>query len=450
MLPLGICPVSLRRLASLAWPVIGLNVLQVLTLAVDTAMLGRVADAATALTGLGFATQLVWLLMTAVFGLSIGAVAFVSRAHGRDDADRVSNIVGQTLVLTVGLGIVTATLGNALATPLLGLLGASGSDLDAGLAYLRPLLTGAALNYVAIMLGAMLRGVGNTRLALGVAIVANATNITANYGLILGNYGLPALGIEGAAYGTLLSQAVQCGLLLGWIGSGRVAGLSLPGRWPGLNMASELVRVGWPAAVDMVILNAGFLTIIGLLGRIDPVAVAAHGIGLRIQALAFVPGMAISQATGALIGQSLGAADAEEAWRILRSAMSLCFGIMASLGLLIVLGRTPILALFDVLPGTPIYGYAQQWILLLGAVMPLAGLYISCVGTFQGAGATRTSLRINAVATLAVQVPLSIGLGALFGTIGVWGGFPLSFVVKALWGGLEIRRGGWVKLGARA
>lgn len=450
VLPLGICPVSLRRLVALAWPVIGLNVLQVLALAVDTAMLGRLPDGGTALTGLGFAVQLTWLLMVAMIGLAVGAVAFVARAYGAEEHERVSTIVGQALVLTVALGLLTAVLGNLVAAPLLQLLGATATDLDAGLAYLRPLLACAALNYVGIMLASLLRGVGNTRLALGVALVANGVNIVANYGLILGNFGLPALGIRGAAYGTVLSHAVTCVLLLGWIGSGRVPGMHLPRRWPGLDLAPELLRVGWPAAVDVLVLNAGFLTIIGLLGRIDPLAVAAHGIGLRIQALAFVPGMAISRATGALIGQSLGAENREEAWRILRSSVALCFVVMGGMGTLIVLARDPILLLFDVHPGTPLAGYANEWILLLGACMPFVGLYIPCAGTFQGAGATRTSLRINAVATLLVQIPLSVVLGMSMGTFGVWLGFPLSFVVKVLWGAAEIRRGAWARLGARA
>ncbi|MFT4622936.1 MAG: putative MATE family efflux protein [Myxococcota bacterium] len=451
LLPLGICPTSLRRLVSLAAPVVGLNVLTVLSLAVDTAMLGRLPDAATALTGMGFAAQIVFLLMTAVIGLTVGSVAFVARAHGTGEHDRVTVLVGQACLLAVGLGLVAAVVGNVLAQPLLVGLGAGPADLDAGLAYLRPMLAGASLNYLGIMLGAVLRGVGNTRLAFGVAVAANAVNFIANYTLILGNFGFPALGIQGAAFGTLISQAVTCVLLVGFVGTGRVHGINLPRRWPGVHFAPDLARVGWPAALDMLILNAGFLTIIGLLGRIDPLAVAAHGIGIRIQALAFVPGMAISQATGALVGQSLGRADVDEAWRILRSSVALCFVVMTTLGILIMLGRTSILMLFDVQPGTELGDYAEQWILLLGTCMPFVGAYIACVGTFQGSGATRTSLRINAAATLLAQIPLSwfLGITLGLGTFGVWVAFPLSFVVKLIWGGIEVRRGAWATVGAR-
>ena len=72
----------LRRLWSLAGPVIGLNTLNVLALAVDTAMCGRLPDADSALAALAFATQIVFLLMVAMIGLTVGAVATLARAHG--------------------------------------------------------------------------------------------------------------------------------------------------------------------------------------------------------------------------------------------------------------------------------------------------------------------------------------------------------------------------------
>lgn len=451
LLPLGICPVSLRRLVDLAWPVVGLNVLNVLALAVDTAMLGRVPDSEAALTGLGFGVQVIFLAMVAMIGLTVGAVAMVSRAHGARDPARVERVFGQAMLLAVGLGLGVAVGGNLLAPALLDLLGADAVGRQAGLDYLRPLLAGSSFTYLSLMLAAVLRGVGNTRLALWAALASNALNFLANYGLILGNFGLPALGIRGAALGTVCAQVLSCALLLGFVHRGAVPLLRLPRRWPGLDQAPALVRIGMPAALDMLVLNAGFLTIVGLLGRLDPLAVAAHGVGLRIQALAFVPGMAISQATGALVGQALGAGDAEEARRVVRSSVALCFGVMSTLGLAIVLAIDPLLWAFSVDPAGTLGSHARTWMTLLGICMPIVGVYIAYVGTFQGAGATRLSLRINSVATLVVQIPLSwvFGFPLGLGVFGVWLAFPLSFVVKGLWGVVAYRQGSWARLGAR-
>jgi multidrug resistance protein, MATE family len=443
-------PIS-RRLVDLAAPIVGLNVLNVLALAVDTAMVGRTPAAEIALTGMGFATQLVFLLMVAMLGLTVGNVALVARAHGAGQHERVRHILGQSTQLTLVLGLLAATLGNLVAPAILRLMGAEGAALDAALDYLRPLLTGSVFYYLTILYGASLRGVGNTRLAFVVAALANVVNVGLNWCLILGNLGAPALGIEGAGIGTVCAQLFSAVLLVGLISRGTVRGigLSLRPRAVDWELARTLVRIGAPAAADMVVLNASFLSILGMLGRIDPVSVAAHGIGLRIQALAFVPGMSISQATGAMVGNALGAGKVDEARAVVRSSLALCTATMVALAVGIVSLDAPIIRLFDVDPASALGMHTADWMLLLGVTMLPAGAYISFVGMFQGAGATRLSLGINVAATLAVQIPLSwvLGFPLGMGAFGVWLAFPIAFVVKAALGAVLWRRGSWAETG---
>ncbi len=450
-------PISQRsifsQLFSLAWPVVGLNVLTVLALAVDTAMVGRLPDAGVALTGLGFATQIVFLLMVAMIGVTVGSVAFVARAHGAGDPRRVAHVVSQSATVTVTLGVLTAVVGNLLASPLLRLLGADGADLAAGLSYLRPMLMFSAFYYLTILLAAVLRGVGNTLLPFVVSAFANLLNFLLNYGFILGHWGFPALGVQGAALGTGLSQVFSVICLWLVLDSGVEPALRLrllpvrvdPGH------VRDLLRIGAPAALDMVVLNAAFLSIVGMLGRVDPLAVAAHGMGLRIQALAFVPGMSISQAIGALVGQALGADDAGRARSVLRAGMAMSVVVMSSLAAIIVFGAHGIVGLFDVDPAGELGAYCLTWIRLLGSCMPVVGVYIALVGLFQGSGATRLSLSINALVTLVFQIPLSFVLGFPLGlgAFGIWVAFPLGFVGKAILGVFVYRRGSWARLGAR-
>lgn len=440
-------------LLRLALPVVGLNVLQVLSLAVDTAMVGRLPGADAALTGMGFATQLAFLLMVAMMGVTVGSVAFVARAHGAGDADRVDHVVAQSATVAVLLGLLVAVVGNALAVPLLRLLGADETGMAAGLSYLRPTLLFAAANYLNILLAAVLRGVGNTRLPFFVAIGSNALNVGLNWLLILGNLGMPALGLTGAAIGTGVSQLAAVVVLTVLLARGAEPALHVRPRLAPLDLAHvrDLLRIGAPAAADMLVLNAGFLTIVGLLGRLDPLAVAAHGLGLRVQALAFVPGMGISQAIGALVGQALGAEDVGRARAVLARGMGLCVAVMSGLGLLIIAGRARIVSVFDVDPTSALGGYAQEWMQLLGWGMPVFGVYIAIVGLLQGSGATRTSLRINLVMTLLLQVPLSwvLGFPAGWGTFGVWAALPLAFLGKAVWASGMVWEGSWAKTGGR-
>jgi Na+-driven multidrug efflux pump len=215
-------------------------------------------------------------------------------------------------------------------------------------------------------------------------------------------------------------------------------------------LARDLFRVGAPAALDMVILNVAFLSIVGMLARVAQVAVAAHGIGLRIQSLAFVPGLGVSQATGAMVGNALGAGDVPEAKEVVRAGVILSAAIMSVIGLTIIVGAQPIIAIFDVHSGTELGRYSLLWMRVLGWGMPVVGVHIALIGMLRGAGATNTSLLINVIGTLLIQVPLSWVLGFVvgWGAFGIWIALPISFVVRMGLGILAYRRGGWARAGA--
>ncbi len=439
-----------RRLIDLAAPIIGLNVLNVLALVVDTAMCGRLPDAEVALAALSFAVQVLFLMMVAMMGLTVGTVAMVARAHGAGDHERVEHVISQATVMTIVLGIGVAVIGNLFGPAMISALGASDAALDVAMDYLRPLLLWQTFNYLMILYGAILRGVGNTRLPFMIAVGSNILNVGLNYCLILGNFGLPQLGVLGAAIGTMAAQCFGTLGLMWAVHRGAIHHVALRApRRIDRPLIASLVRVGVPAAADMVILNAAFLSIIGMLGRIDEDAVAAHGVGLRIQALAFVPGMSISQATGAMVGNALGAGNVGLARAVLRSSVVLSTVVMTSLAVVIVAFVEPIVAIFDVKHGSDLWTYSIMWIELLGYGMPIVGVYIAFVGLLQGSGKTNVSLRINVIATLAFQIPLSYVLGFTFGlgAWGIWIAFPLAFVIKGSLGYLAYRRGDWAYVG---
>ncbi len=436
----------IRQLATLSWPIIGLNLMNVLALAVDTAFCGRLPDATTALTALGYSTQLLFLLLVGMMGLTVGTVAVVARAHGAKDRERVDHALQQGAQLSVLLGLLAAVVGNLIAAPFVRVLGGSEPVVECATAYLRPMLLATALPYLNILLGAVLRGVGNTRLAFQIALLINGLNALFNYVLVLGRFGAPSLGVEGAAYGTILAYAIGVAAMVIALRSGREPALTLHLRPVPLDrpMVGQLLRIGWPAAADMVLVNAAFLSIVGMLGSIDQIAVAAHGVGLRVQALAFVPGMAIAQATAALTGQALGARTPERVRLVARAGVLLCLSVMSVLALILFAFDAHILAIFEIDPAGPLGQYALMWMHELGAAMPVAGVHTALVGVLQGAGATMVPLRINILATT-LQVPASwlLGIWMGWGPFGVWMAFPLSFLLRTALSARAVARHKW-------
>jgi len=437
-------PVELFKLAA---PIIGVNVLNLLALTVDTAMCGHLDNGDDVLAALSFATQLIFLLMVGMMGLSIGTVATVARAYGAKDHDRVNHVLRQAFWLTLGIGAGVAVVGNLSARTLLELLGAKGVVVDIALDYLRPLLWGTVFNYLVILLAAVLRGVGNTRIAFVIALVTNGLNVVINSFLIHGNWGAPALGIFGAACGTVISQGVGTLTYIVVLKRGTLPGVELPLAPPKFDreIAQTLLRIGTPAALDMVVLNAALISMVAMLSRIDAMAVAGHGIGLRVQGLAFLPGLSIAQATGALVGQALGAQDDERLAQVVRTSKWMTSATMGGIGLIMFFFAGPLVGIFDVKPGTPLDAFAQTWMRLLSCGMPFVGYYFAIFGVLQGAGATKVSLRINTVTTLLAQIPLSalFGFALGWGAFGVWLAFPLSYLPKSALGWWTLKQGGW-------
>jgi putative MATE family efflux protein len=442
-----------RQLFSLAAPIIGINVLNVLMLAVDSALCGRLPESEAALKALGFAVQIIFLLMVAMLGLLVGTVALVARAYGGRDTARLNHLLVQSTLLTAIVGVIVGVLGAVFAGPILRGLGASSSVAELGVAYLRPLMIGTPFFYLTLLYTGVLRGVGNTKFPFTCALVANVVNAVLNYGLVLGNLGMPAMGVTGSAIGTVVAQFLNMAMLVWVLRRGSIADLRLPIRIARIDrsLAVELYRIGWPAAIDMLVLNAGFLTALGMLGRIDEDTVAAHGLGLRVQALAFVPGLSIAQATGALVGQALGAGDVPRAKQVVRASILLCFAIMCALALAIIATAQWLVAIFDVKAGSPIATFSIEWMRILGVAMLPASLQIALIGLLQGSGATRTSLRINVWTTLGIQVPLALVLAFPLGfeEAGVWWSFPLAFVAKAALCYGAYRSGTWAVTGVR-
>lgn len=400
---------------------------------------------------MGFAIQVVFLLMVAMLGLIVGTVALVARAYGGGDTQRLNHLLVQSTMLTAIVGVAVGAAGALTAERILEVLGAQPDVAALGAQYLRPLMIGTPFFYLGLLYAGVLRGVGNTRIPFICALGANVVNAVLNYGLILGNLGLPAMGVTGSAIGTVIAQALNTLALVWILRSGTIPNLKLPLHITRIDrgLAVELYRVGWPAALDMLILNAGFLTALGMLGRIDQVTVAAHGLGLRVQALAFVPGLGVGQATGAMVGQALGAGNVERAKQIANASLILCAAIMTALGLIFVVAAYPLAAIFDVVPGSSLEHYSVEWMRILGYTMLPASVNIALMGLLQGSGATKLSLRINFWSTLLVQVPLSYFLGFVldWGAAGVWLGFPIGATAKGIFNYAVFKQGKWAVTG---
>src|SRR5690606_11424149 len=112
---------------------------------------------------------------------------------------------------------------------------------------------------------------------------------------------------------------------------------------------------------------------------------------------AFVPGLGIAQAVGAIVGNALGAHDVDEARAATRAGVGLASGTMGAIGLALTLARELVAEAFELPPGSALRDYTLLWMLILGSSLPLVGVNVGLVGALRGAGATIASFAINVV-----------------------------------------------------
>jgi MATE family multidrug resistance protein len=416
-----------RRLATLAAPVVLTQVGTMLLGFVDLLMVGHLEGAA-GTRGLG-AVSLgrIWVMGTVIFGMGVvfGMDPVVSQARGARDPRRMGLGLQQGLVVA---GLVSLPLG-ALWLVTGPALRAMGQD---------PGLSALAHEYVLVQLPALplflwfmagrqwLQGRGLVLPAMWVILIANLLNVLANWVLVFGHWGFPALGVLGAGIATGLTQACMLLLLVVWGWLFRLQ----RGAWVGWSRRAleprgllEILRYGVPVALQLSLEMWAFQVATLMAGLLGELGLAAHTVVLNLASLSFMVPLGLSIATVTRVGNLIGAGNPAAAQRAAWVALGLGAATMACFSLLFVLGR-------HWLPTW--YTRQPDVIALAAATLPIAaafqlfdGVQVVGGGVLRGMGRTRPAALFNLVGYYVLAMPL-----------GWWLAFEVGLGLRGVWWGL--------------
>lgn len=308
-----------RRVLGLAVPIIGESMLQTLVSVVDTLIVGALG--ATALAGVGIASEIIFFMLSIISAVAVGGTVVVSRAIGARNQEEANYLARQTVTWGLVVAIPLSILGYALAPSLIGIFHATPEVAAEATVYLRITGGSMAIMLLTFVFGAILRGAGDSRTPLYASFVANIVNAVSTWVLVFGMFGLPRLEVAGSAWGSVLARAVGALILVWLLVSGRRV-ISIAGRagWrPTLDVARSLMQVGIPTAVERMVTNVGITTLVLIVAYIGTEALAAQQILFTAFSIALLPDMGFATAATALVGQSVGARSvhgAREATRI--------------------------------------------------------------------------------------------------------------------------------------
>lgn len=391
-----------RALLQLALPVLASQSLRLAFQWVDAVWVrGLGVEATAAVTTSVFVLWCVYALND-VFGA--GLSAYVSQLIGAGERARAGVAVGKALVASALLGVAAALSGLSAARPLFALMDPAGSVVEAGATYLRIVLFGAPFLLCATTCEIAMRACGDTR----TPFVVDAASISLNAVLaplfIYGWGPVPRLGVAGAAWATVISQAA----MFGWYALllvRRHPSLPLARRAPGLPVRiAGLARVGVPAALIGMLFSVVYVAFVRAASPLGGAAVAIIGVANRIEALQFILSMSVGLAGSSLLGQALGAGREQRALDVLHTAQRWALVLSSVLTFVLLVFPGALLTLFTRDPALLALGVPYLRVLSLAVVA--TGVEIATAESIMGSGHTREISVIYTVFSLA-RIPLA-------------------------------------------
>ena len=433
-----------RNIFRMVWPATAESVLQMLVGIVATAMVGRIGAEAVGAVGLSNrVTQIVWAIFAAI---GTGATVLVARSVGANDHAAAKRTAQQALVLALILVCVLTGLVVWQAEWLMvTLFNAKDGVLAQSFTYLGLVAFGMPFMAAMQVSGAILRGSGNTRTPMVIAFVVNVINVICNYALIYGRFGLPQLGIRGAAISAIIAQATGAMLAMYFL-TRPSTDFSFPvfSRYsPDKREVRRILSIGVPAAFEHIFWQAATIILMRLIVQFGTAELAAHQLGLTAESLSYMPSVGFGIAATAFVGQSLGANNQRQAERYVRELVKwsiILTTITASLLFFI-----PRIIMGLLTEDVAVITLGAKYLMLMAVVQLPQQTSGVLNGALRGAGDTRAPMYIGGVGLWLVRLPLSFLLSITFGMgiMGVWVAMTIDLVVRFCLSAYRYTRGNW-------
>jgi putative MATE family efflux protein len=397
---------------------------------------------ADAVATVGLTESMLTLIYTVAMGLSIGAMALVSRRIGQNDPDGASRAAAQSIVLGVLVAALIAVLAAPRAPGLLRLMGASPEVIESGSMFTRVMLGGNVTVVLLFLINAVFRGAGDAAIAMRVLWFGNVLNIVLGPCFIFGLGPFPELGVAGAAVATNIGRgsAVVYQVVTLVRGTGRVR-LRREHLRLDLSLMRSVLRLSGSGTIQILIGTASYVGLVRILSVFGSDALAGYTIGIRVIVFAILPAFGISNAAATMVGQNLGAGRPDRAERAVWTAARYNMLFLGCVGFF--LAARPIAGLFTNDPAVLPFAIGCLRTVSLGFLFYAVGMVLT--QSFNGAGDTWTPTLINLGVFWLWEIPLAwwLAVHAGLGPSGVFIALTVAYSTLAVVSAVLFRRGTW-------
>jgi putative MATE family efflux protein len=412
----------------------------------DMFWVSRLPEAEAAVAAVTFFNNLLWMLFALNHLIGPGSVAIISRRYGEKAFEKTEKAIKETLFLKLFFGVLMGVAGWFYAPEMLHFLGARDDALRLAIDYGRILLVGLPIMYTTYSVFTALRGIANPAWAMALMIGSNALNAILDPFLIFGWAGLPALGVNGAAYASVASYTLTLtvGLILFRTNWTNIR-LRLTGQARmSVESMTKIVRIGIPAFLGELSFSGSRLFLTPLVAAFGTEVVAAFGVGTQFFAFGIMVLVGLGLGLSALIGHNLGANKSDRAKRTADSSIMLGIGFMAALGLVSYFLADFYMSIFFDSPTTISHGASMLRIWAFG--FPFFGAFIMMESIHMGVGLNVPPMIVNTIHGWLLQVLPALVITQYFdmAQTAIWWVLAFSGVISSTGFYFYYRRGRWM------
>ncbi len=410
-------------------PLMIANVLQALSGTINSIYLGQMIGVE-ALAAASVFFPVIIFIISFIIGLSSGATVLIGQAWGARNLDKVKQVAGTTLVAALVGGIVVGVLGALFTPQILSVLGAPADILEPATSYGRIMLIGMPALFVFFVLTSLLRGVGDSITPLYGLVISIIVGLVVTPALIQGWAGLPRIGIDAAAVATNIGFVAVIAFL--WVflrwrkhpvapDAALLRHLRIDGA-----ILMQILRIGVPAAIQMVVSSIAAIVVIGLVNGFGSNATAAYGAVNQVMSYVQFPAMTIAIAASIFGAQTIGAGHPEQLGRVTRVGLVANLLLTGTFIILAYIFSERLVSLFITDPEVIALTESLLRVVLWSSV--LFGWSAVFSGIMRSSGVVLVPMVLQLATIIVVEVPLAILLSRTeLGLVGIWWAYAASF-----------------------
>jgi putative MATE family efflux protein len=440
----------IKTLFILGWPIMVTNLLHTMYTLVDTFWLGKLgpSESTNAVAALQISWPLIFLLISLAFGFGSAGVALVSQHTGAQNRGEANKSAGQVLSMSLMFALCIVVVGFMSSSGMVDLLGIEEEIAELATTYLQIIFLGMPFMFTSMIFGFILRAYGDTVTPMKVEGATVLLNVVLDPLLIFGLFGLPRMGVFGAALATVFSQSVSSAIALYILFSGKSGiKLTIPSLKPVKWRMLQIFKIGIPASIGQSGTAFGFVILMYVIAKLPDqgVVLAAYGVGDRIINLMFIAVNGLGVGVATILGQSLGADNIPRAEEAARKGMLLMFSILVVACIILLPLRRLAIQFFISDAAVVAEGANFMEVFMFG--IPFFGVFSAVNASFLGSGHNVPSMVIELSRLWGLRVPLAYVFGFVlaWNSTGVWFGMGLSNFLGALLALALFKTGIWKK-----